>query len=136
MPKNDGNNMKRSVSPTIAGAVLALSILGVFLALDRTVLHWYTPGGENAGSTTSATPIYSTHDVLSLTLTQFSRSPVPQGIHSIHCYETHYLSPNHTWVVRCGYWATKPAFPTPGVPDHPPDYPQTFSFDDTTGAIK
>jgi hypothetical protein len=139
MPKNSGSNLsRRTMVPALAGVLLTLIIVGGFLAVDRTVLHWYSGGGESNGSTpqATATPVYSSRDVLALALTQFSHTPVPQGVHSIHCYDAHYVSENQTWVVRCGYWATKPTFPTPGIPDHPPDYPQTFSFDDKTGELK
>jgi hypothetical protein len=129
---------RRTITPTLLGAFLALSIIGGFLALDRTALHWYASEDEHTVLATLATPqpVYSTRDVLALTLTQFSHSPVPSSMHSLHCYDAHFVSQNQTWVVRCGYWVTKPAFPTPGVPDHAPDFPQTFSFDDQTGAVK
>jgi hypothetical protein len=54
---------------------------------------------------------------------------------SLRCYETNYVIQDHLWVVRCGYWIAKPTFATPGVPDHPPDYPETLTFDDRTGQV-
>jgi hypothetical protein len=36
----------RTMVTALAGALLALAIVGGFMALDRTVLHWYAQGDQ------------------------------------------------------------------------------------------
>lgn len=83
-----------TVMTALAGAFAALVIVGVFVALDQTTLHWYattSPGKvptpvRTPAPTQEPEPAFSESEVLSLTRTQIEgRAPIPSA-------------PPHYWV--------------------------------------
>ena len=57
---------RRTVATALAGALLALVVVGSFLALDRTVLHWYASEGEEVQRDTLAETKFSEPEVVSI----------------------------------------------------------------------
>ena len=156
--------MKRATVVTaLAGALLALAIVGGFMALDRTVLHWYaaasqelppTPTPTATGTPTPAptptatgtptptptpTPVhpnFSEFDVLQLVQSDLAGRPFPGETRFVICLTANYRSGNKTWIVRCGFYTSLSDFVGPNIqPDRLADHFISLIFNDETGRV-
>lgn len=55
---------RSTVVAALAGLFVSLLIMGSFLALDRTTLHWYVAGAEDGGLTAAEAEAYTISHVL------------------------------------------------------------------------
>lgn len=107
-----------TVITALAGAFAALVIVGVFMALDQTTLHWYATTSQatvptpvpTPAPTQESEPAFSESEVLSLTRTQIEgRDPLPSAPPHywvpVHCTEARYESRRGLWLVTCEYTA-------------------------------
>ena len=83
----------RVVGLMLAGTFLTLAVVGGFVALERTVLHWYAESDE---------PAFTEADVLGLATSQVvARGDFPPGVGIVRCVSANYRSVNRVWVVTC-----------------------------------
>ncbi len=117
------------MKPALVVALVVLVLVGGFMALDRTVLHWYSPEGPNVAETQNATeeaPAFTADDVLGVALPQVAQlGNFPQGFEdSVSCHSAS-LRANGLWIVTCEY----------GHAGSQEKYPRTFIWDSKTGRI-
>ena len=140
-----------TVVTALAGALVALAVVGGFMALDRTVLHWYaaaseevrpTPTPTATGTPTPAptpTPVhanFSEFDVLELVQSDLAGRPFPGETRFVICLTANYRSGNKTWIVRCGYYTSLSDFVGPNLqPDRLADHFISLIFNDDTGRV-
>ena len=119
--------MKRApVLAAVAGVLVALAIVGGFMAIDRTVVHWYMESGQTAptpGPTRLAGPAFTQRDVVRLVQQYVARVYYE---HSPRC-EADFRRGNRMWVVTC-YLYVAPI-------DRTAEFAITYLFDDRTGQI-
>ena len=121
----------RTVGLMLAGVFLTLAIVGGFLALDRTALHWYAESDETAPTpvpTRLAGPAFRASDVLNLTTSQVAEAGnFPSGTSWVRCVGADFRQGNRFWVVACEFRVNRD--------DANPEATKSFSFDDRTGKI-
>lgn len=123
--------IKRATAVTaLAGALIALVIVGGFLALDGTVLHWYVESDEPIPTpvpTRLAGPVFLASDVLNLTRAQVEEADVfPSDTRWVSCVRATYWSGNGVWVVECEFRVNR---------TDDPEVTRSYTFDDRTGNL-
>lgn len=130
----------------LAGVLITLAVVGGFLALDRSVLHWYvetvpTPVPPPTLAPTLAPtrvptpvptlvpePAYTLFDVIDLTQSQVSDAGnFPAGTNWVRCLSATYRSGNRMWVVGCEFLVNRDDTNQAAF--------KLYSFDDRTGRI-
>ena len=142
---------KATAMTALAGALIALVVVGGFLALDRTVLHFYTSSDDApptppptqtkskpiVSPTEEAGPAFSVRDVLALAQSDLAERPFPGGTRFVLCLDAEYRSGNHLWIVGCGYYVEDVTFVGPSLAsDRLADVHITLILDDRTGRVQ
>jgi hypothetical protein len=111
---------RTAIVAVIAGVLVVLVVVGGFMALDRTTLHWYA-GGDAAS--------YTKLEVENLAESALARQPFPAGLDAVACPKASYHGGNRTWVVSCGYAISR------SVPVGEIDVSRVVIVDDRTGKV-
>ncbi len=139
LPISEGGGclpMNRTVVlAALTGALLVAVLIGGFIALDKTTLHWYA---ESAKAAPTATPVpvappvtagFTSADAIRLTQNAVSSRSLafPQGTNWMRCLTAEFRSANRKWVVTCGFYANKDDATAAVV--------KTYLFDDQSGQV-
>lgn len=122
--------MTAMMRASVAGAFVALAIVGGFLALDKTTVHWYAESNEeeaSAGLPTTASFTAAQVEALTENAIADGSFKVPQTTRFAKCVQAEYLSGNDKWIVACEFRAN---------PGDAPLETRDFVFDDAAGQVK
>jgi len=121
--------MKASVQAGIAGALVALVIVGAFVALDKSTLHWYADSGDDDNAPSVATAVFTDKEVEALTefAIEDGGFQLPQNTHFAKCVNAEFRPGNDKWLVTCEFRTN--------TSDAQPLQTRLFIFDDAAGRV-
>ena len=116
--------MKSTLLAGLVGGLIVAVLVGGFLALDKSTLHWY----EGSGTAHASTPSFTATDADNLTENAIASGslPIPSKTHFAKCVKASYRDGNRKWIVTCELREVSGATPIAV---------REFVFDDQTGQV-
>lgn len=93
--------------PILVTSLATLSVVGGFMALDRTFLHWYAADEakiQTASPSAEMTPTLTEDQASRLAQQHASSLRFPENARYVRCMEATYRDASGTWLVTCEYY--------------------------------
>lgn len=112
-------------------ALLVLGVIGGFLALDKTTLHWYSNSEDRPTATAippRLQPSFFESDVTRLAQVQVAnQGQFPGDTRWVRCTNASFRRGNQLWIVTCEFRLERD--------DTLPTATRTYTFNDRTGQV-